>query len=531
MGVPAQGGEARGSGLRADLPWLAGLVLVALVLRGWQLTHAEVLSRDSIDYIRMAWRLQHDPWQEVLRRSPQHPGYPLVLLAVSLPVRHFGHGDLAALMQLSAQLASAAAAVLLVIPMFYLGRELFHRRIGFWTALLFQGLPVAGREMADGLSEPVFLLAAAAALIFACRGLRGGGAGTFALAGLCSGLAYLTRPEGALVAGLTGVVVLARQALPLWRRPWRQFLYSSAALTLGLAAVGGPFAWTIGGATTKPAANDVLHHMAAAPDSQAGRYTTGPVLAVWWPDDAPPTQRTWWGLAALMGGLCRAFFFVYWIPTLLGLWWFRDRFRLIPGTWVMALLCLSMALLLYRVAVLMGYLSDRHTLLIVLCGSYFGMAALVRLANLLAGLAARGWAGRRVWSAALLAVAVLGPLPRALERLHADRAAFRTAGYWLAAHTLPGDTVLDPYRWAYYYAGRIFTEGQPDLPASRPPRSYLVVDQSSAKQSHLPEYHASTVLAQHFGKLQETFRVAHGTTWTEVAVYEMHWPWASPPSP
>jgi hypothetical protein len=530
MALPAQGGVGRvdreGVGFRADWPWLAGLLLAAVVLRGWQLAHAEIASRDSIDYIRLAWQLEHGPWGEVLPRAHHHPGYPLVLLAVSLPVRHFGHGDLAALMQLSAELASALAAVLLVVPMFYLGRELFDRRTGFWASLLFQCLPAGGREMADGLSEPLFLLAAAAALAFACRALRSGSAPAFTLAGLCSGLAYLTRPEGALVAGITGLVLLGMQAYPRWRRPWRRFLLGGAGLVVGAAAVGGPFAWTIGGPTTKPTANDLIKKATAEPPPAAAGpgCATGPVQAVWWPaNDSLPSQRHWWGLVALLAMLSRGFFYAYWVPALLGLWWFRDRFRLIPGVWVLALLCLTLALLLYRVAQLLGYLSDRHMLLIILSGSYFAAAALARVAGKVAG--------RGRWSAVLLAAAVLGPLPRTLEPPHADRTAFRTVGHWLAAHTLPGDAVLDPYQWAYYYAGRVFTEGAAALPASRPPVCYLVLDQSPNKKTRLPEQKGAELMARHFGKLMQTWQVPHGKTCTEVAVYELQGGWDEGPRP
>jgi 4-amino-4-deoxy-L-arabinose transferase-like glycosyltransferase len=540
MGSPAQGSEEKvgraGGGFRADLPWLGALILAGIALRGWQLTHAEVISRDSIDYIRIAWRLEHAPWGDVLRSASHHPGYPLVLLAVSLPVRHFCHGDLTVLMQLSAQLTSALAGVLLIIPMFYLGRELFGRSVGFWATLFFQCLPAGGRQMADGLSEPVFLLASAAALLFACRALQSGYARGFALAGLYSGLAYLIRPEGALIAPLTGVLFVGMQVAPRWRRPWRQFLFSAASLTVGFAAVGGPFAWTIGGLTTKPTANDLLKPAGVvAPTVGQALRTTGPILAVWWSDNqSPPSQRTWWGLVALLEVLSRAFFYAYWLPTLLGVWWFRDRFRLVPGTWVLLMLCLTLAVLLYRVAQLKGYLSDRHTLLIVLCGSYFGVAALARIGETLAGLvarrlpalAARGWASRRLWSTAVLALAMLGPLPRTLQPLHADRIVFRTAGCWLAAHTPPGDYVLDPYRWANYYAGRVFTEGRTELPASHPPIYYLVVEQSPDKTTRLPEHHAAELLAKQYGKLKEILREPRGNTWTEVAVYEMpgHWP-------
>jgi 4-amino-4-deoxy-L-arabinose transferase-like glycosyltransferase len=527
MGVPAQDGTMRPDpgvgGFRADWPWLAALLLAAVALRGWQLRYAEVISRDGIDYIRIAWRLEHGNWQEELRRAPHHPGYPLVLLAASVPVRHLAHGDLPALMQLSAQLASAVAGVLLVVPMFYLGRQLFDRRTGAAAALLVQCLPASGREMADGLSEPVFLLAAAAALVAAGRALRGGSPLAFALAGLCSGMAYLTRPEGALIACLTGVVLLGMQAAPRWRRPWGQVLLGGACLTAGAAAVGGPFAWTIGGLTTKPTANDLLRHLAEPPPAPApAACGTGPVLAVWWPDEAsPPSHRLWWGLGALLAVLSRGFCHFYWLPALLGLWWFRDRWRQAPVAWVMVLLCLSLAVLLYRVAQLKGYLSERHTLLILLCGSYFSAAGLARMAGCLAG--------GRPWSVALLAASLLAPLPRTLEPLHADRTVFRTAGRWLAEHTLPGDEVLDPYRWAYYYAGCVFTDGQEPSPAGRPPACYLVLDQSPNKKTHLEEHRGAEYMARHFGRLIKTWRQPFGSTWAEVGVYELSGRWTLRP--
>src|SRR5439155_24414039 len=118
--------------------------------------------------------------------------YPLGRLAVAQPVRHFLNGPESVLMQLSAQLASALAGVLLVIPMFYLGRELFDRHVAFWANVLFQCLPDTSRVLADGLSEAVFLLFAVTALLLALRALRGSSTLLFLLCGLCSGLAYLT---------------------------------------------------------------------------------------------------------------------------------------------------------------------------------------------------------------------------------------------------------------------------------------------------------------------------------------------------
>src|SRR5260370_4886806 len=181
-----------------ELALLAVLFLLTASSRAWLIGHTEVAARDSVGFIRYALELERYPWKEVLERSLQHPGYPMVLLAVSWPVRYILGGTDAVSMQLSAQLASAFAGVLLIIPMYYLGRDLFGRRAGFWGTALFQCLPVSARVMSDALSEATFLLFTTTALLLAVRALRSQSAARFAWCGLFSGLAYLTRPHGAL---------------------------------------------------------------------------------------------------------------------------------------------------------------------------------------------------------------------------------------------------------------------------------------------------------------------------------------------
>ena len=203
-----------------DFRLIAILALVTLGLRTYQLCTTEVTARDSISYIHIAWRLEHGDWRQVLRESPQHPGYPIAVLAGSLPARLLFPNNLPYAMQLGAQLASAFASILLVAPLFWMGRQLFNQRIGFWAVLLFQCLPCSGRIMADGLSEGVFLLFALTALAFAMNSLRTGSILGFAAAGAASGLAYLTRPEGLLIPAVAGLTLLGMQVFRSWRRPW-----------------------------------------------------------------------------------------------------------------------------------------------------------------------------------------------------------------------------------------------------------------------------------------------------------------------
>ncbi len=166
--------EPRMSMDRTDLWLIALLLLLALGLRTFQLATTEVTARDSISYIHIAWRMENGDWLKVIPASPQHPGYPIAVLAASVPARLFFPNDLPYAMQLGAQLASAAAGVLLVVPLYWLGRQLFSARVAFGAVLIFQCLPCSGRILADGLSEGVFLLFAVTALASAMYGLRTG---------------------------------------------------------------------------------------------------------------------------------------------------------------------------------------------------------------------------------------------------------------------------------------------------------------------------------------------------------------------
>jgi hypothetical protein len=495
--------EARSEpALGRDLALLALLLLVAIGLRVWHLTHTEVAARDSIGYIRYAWQLGHHSWREAIGspRQEQHPGYPLAILAVSYPVRLFISEPDTRVMQLSAQLASSLASVLLVVPMYFLGRDLFHRGVGFWTALSFQCLPAAGRVFADGLSEGVFLLFAATALLGAVRAFRNHRPLWFALTGLAGGLAYLTRPEGALIVAATGLVLLAVQCLRS-RPSWRRFLACGAALTITAATVGGPFILLTGKLTVKPTGNQLFHNaLAPGPELPVletqgpGDVLASPPFAVWNPIDLNPTSH--WALEAVGIEFAKGCHFLLWIPMGLGLWWFRDRFRLFPGACVLLLVSLAILTLMWRVASLLGYVSDRHLLLPILCGTPWavafvpklvtGPAAILRWLRPLARLG--GYlpaAAGPVWPTLLLAGFVALTLPKTLESLHANRSGFRDAGVWIAQHGHPWDEVIDPYSWTHYYAGRVFLEDQsPAPPVGQTKVCYVVLEVSGREHPH-----------------------------------------------
>jgi hypothetical protein len=511
----------------SDGRWLLLLLLLTLASRVWQLTHTEVPSRDSVGYIRIAWRLGHEDWRQVLPSVPQHPGYPFAILALSAPARALFPHDLPLAMQMAAQLASALASLLLVIPIFYLGKELFDGRVGFWAAIFLQALPATGKLMADGLSEPVFLLFATTGLVCACRGLRTGNLGWFVAAGLAGGLAYLTRVEGALVVLATGFVLVAAQLVQSWRRSGLALTRCGLALGLPALVVALPYVLVIGNLTVKPIKEHMIQqsHPQWGPEEARGPHglaTTAIPWAIWLENPNPaPRERILWALEALALTLFKATFYVLWAPALLGLFVFRDHWWRGPGNAVVLLVVAVLLGLLYRVAQVMGYLSERHTSLVLLVGLYFAVVGVAWLVGLAAAILPR----TRRWAPALCAVCLgvlaLTPLGKTLAILHADRSGFKQAGLWLAGHAEPDADLVDPYAWAGYYAGRTFQEGASGTPIA-PSIVYVVLEEGGpSRHDHLwwllPQ--ARALAGQ--GKQVATFAVHRGRGTAEVVIYRV----------
>jgi hypothetical protein len=516
--------------MRADLGLMAALVVLALGLRAWQLAHTEVAARDSIGFIRIAWQLEHGDLAAVLRASQQHPAYPATVAVFSHAVRPFFPDDLPRAMQLSCQLVSILASLVLVIPMFLLGRELFDRGTAFWGTALFQCLPASGRVLGDGLSEPLFLLFAATALAAAAAALRRGSPALFALSGLMGGLAFLTRPEGGLIVASAEIVLLACQAVPRWRQAWSRWAACGVALALPALLVAVPYVRVIGKLSAKPTTTNVLDKMVQAPAAGSSQgVTRAPVLfADWWTGSpAEMDQRNGWAARTLVHVLLNAFGYVAVLPVLVGLWWRRDLLKRHPGHWVMILVGLPLTFFLYRVAVVLGYLSERHTLLMVFGGVYWAATGAVVIGERVAAgvgrlhpaLAGGSATVGRTWALAVLGLLTFGPLLRTLSPLHADRAGFRQAGYWIAAHSLPGDQVDDAYCWAHFYAGRVFTEGTHPA-AHEPTVHFVVMECSSNKHPRLLTRNEDEVL-ESGGVLRASWPVKRGRERAEVRVYEV----------
>jgi hypothetical protein len=448
------------------------ILLLGLSIRLWVVSHSQVAARDSIGFIRYALNLESPTMAasrlEVLKQSLHPPGYPVAVLLVSWPVRALSKSTECDAMVRSAQLVSVFSAALLGLPMYFLGRRLFGPVVALLATVLFQVLPVGVQVTSDGLSDGLFLLMAATTLWLGVRALEQPSWPRFLACGMGAGFAYLVRPEGLMLAAAAGLALVFGRKLAS-RARWRQVLPNGLALVAGALIIAGPYMALIGGITNKPTGGGLLHGedpdkiWKARPVETGERPFYSLPLGAWWNDGINKGEsRFLWATQSLFMEWLKSSHYLPGVLALFGLWLLRRRLRE-PAILFLVVLVGMHAALLWLMAARVGYVSQRHTLLIVLVGCFFAAAAVPAVASWLAA----GWrahdvkpteqrhlARRTFWWLALSGLLTALCLPGAVRSLHGNRLPHKEAGLWLAVNTSPHDQMIDPFKWAEFYAGR-----------------------------------------------------------------------------
>lgn len=191
---------------RRDLIAAGALVLLALAVRLWAWHYQVIVSVDGTTYIRLARYLFGGPFID----TQQPPGFPFLIGLANLLWRGDGVN--------AAKSVDLVCGVLVMIPFYVLAKDLVGRFPAILTGALFALTPLAIRYSVTTMSESpyVLLLVTAACLAYRKRDFAAGG---------LTGLAFLVRPEGLVMAPALG---LARGMKP---RAWA--LIAAGALVFG----------------------------------------------------------------------------------------------------------------------------------------------------------------------------------------------------------------------------------------------------------------------------------------------------------
>ena len=274
-------------------------------------------------------------------------------------------------MELSTQLVNLIASMLLILPMYFLGRQFFDRTVSFGAALLYQYLPISAQHLSDGISEPVYLLLLVSGLLQMVHAVRERSVWRCQLCGLFAGLAYFTRPEGALILPAFGLVLIALQLRETWRCSWRQFGECLTAGVVTAALVGAPYYVATGTFSNKPTVREMEKV------AQLQEPHSGPLLfaaTVTRPNQEHGSvgliSRSAWALGVEVN---QGFHYIAGIPALLGFAWSFGRLRRDAGFWALLAYASIHALVLIRLGTVANYISDRHVMILVIGGCYFAV--------------------------------------------------------------------------------------------------------------------------------------------------------------
>jgi hypothetical protein len=464
----------------------SGLVLVPLLvssLLSWdRYSRTVCLTEDGVTFLRYARQLggegpRPDPATLVGQRGPaarhvldcfadccpalsvlevndQHPGYPLLILALRRSVGDWLADDPLGRWSRSAQLVSLLAGLVLTLGVYLLGRRLLGPAAGFAAAVVVAVSPAFVAQRAEALSDAAALACLVLSAWLALRTLATNRCRDAALCGLCGGIGYLIRPEAVQVAALLALVLAARGLMgaPARRRQFMQL----AALTLPLLCCCGPYMAVRGSVLTKSGSvlvgvNAAADPLLASPGERAGGWGRFPG-AERLPAPDSPAGKLVRGAKRFLSGWVRGLGVALAVPVVLGLWLARQRFARHPGhRLILAVVAVNAVLLPGVLFYHKGYMDGRHVLpvaALTACWAWPGLRALGRALRPRLALSLRSAA------ALVLTVLALGELPACWSAtFHGERYGHRRAGEWLAAQAVPGPLVYDLSGLATLYAG------------------------------------------------------------------------------
>jgi len=479
---------------KKDLVRLLLLLVLATLPRVWMLTHTAVPSRDTIVFARYAVTLgtppidhrngdrRMDGVQEVVQRAEHPPGFP----ATALLVHKFLYGSGTPTPQsilFATQLASIVASLLLIIPLYFLGKELYGGYLSFFAVGIFSVLPVWVEVSANGISDPLALLFCVMAircLVDAFRGKWFSLVYSSILSGWFIGLGFLVRPDVAVLGLSLGLVVLGKLVISLRRlktnRDWLKNLVCGLLLTSATLSIMLPYRSLIGRWTNKrtgDAVGDVLtgkeveKNIHERPIPNVGFAPQElPLFASWRTiKDPSKSEAISWAVKNTSLEFLKGSFYLF---PLFGFTGLLLLLRSRPSTeivapipkgansqllaWMLATWAILHFGILLVVAFVAGYISERHTLPIVLVCMLFSGRGFWAYGAWLQRVFRVGTAFKWVTLASVIFLVV--PFALSFKSLHKSRLGHKEAGLWLKKYQVPIYWIIDPYGWVSFYSGR-----------------------------------------------------------------------------
>ena len=167
---------------------LAILLLISLLLSIYLFFRTYVISSDGASqYIPMAKVFASGLYKEAIGFSGQQPLYSFLIALISPLVSDF---------EVAGKLISSFFGILVIFPVYFLGKRVFDQKIAFFSAFFLAIHPYFRRFSGDVLKESTYLFFLAIAIWFTLKTVQRGKMYSYLFVPFFSALVYLVRPDG-----------------------------------------------------------------------------------------------------------------------------------------------------------------------------------------------------------------------------------------------------------------------------------------------------------------------------------------------
>ena len=206
------------------------LLITSLSTRIYLSIFTYVIKNDSVAFIQNAQYFAGGDFQSGLKHD-YHPLYSFFITVVYKAIPN---------MELSGTIVSIFFGTLTVIVFYLIGKSVFDHKISFVSAIILAFHPYAVRFSADIISESTYFFFFISALGLGFFAITRKKFSLFALTGICSAFAYLTRPEG------IGIIIIVAgwhfiKDLDKIRLIWKDKLASILILIVSFLVFSSPY--------------------------------------------------------------------------------------------------------------------------------------------------------------------------------------------------------------------------------------------------------------------------------------------------
>ena len=206
------------------------LLIVSLSTRIYMGFFTYVIQNDSVAFMQNAEYFASGDFLSGLRHD-YHPLYPLIMAGLYKVITNI---------ELSGMIIAIFFGTFTVIVFYLIGKRIFGREISFVSSIILAFHPCAVRFSADIISESTYFFFFTSALGLGFFAITNRKPLLFALTGICTAFAYLTRPEG---IGIIFIIICwyFLKDFTKIKIIWKEKLVSFLILVVSFLALSSPY--------------------------------------------------------------------------------------------------------------------------------------------------------------------------------------------------------------------------------------------------------------------------------------------------